>query len=847
VTCVGAGLVTPPRLLPAYVTVLDLGSNHIRSLEIAGMQSLTSLVNLKLTNNGLESIEDNTFDIMIKLQSLDLGSNRLRYATGRTLRARALQYLDLSDNLLESVDGVLNELTALERLDISNNQLTSVGPASFRNLVNLRYLILSGNRIRAIDKETFAPLERLMYLVLRGNDLEAPPLQLTFTSNVLSYVDLSECHLRTPPRGLPNSVRYLQLRRNNITSLHRKTFVDCPYVSILVLDENSIDHIDERTFDQMPFLQQLWLNANRLRAPPTSLPVSLQRLLLDANAISSLHNVFPVGSQLTTLSLMGNNVTSIAPGALRRLSRLQSLDLSDNNIRILRRNIFANNVQLQTLQLSKNPLKFLPAGCLAGLRSLTSLSLSYVPGPTYVSPNIFDDVTNLLRLDMDSSPALSGVLLNSGTMQRSLGRLSELGVQNCDATTLPSDLADWFTRLTTLRISSSLWYCDRQMRWFRDWLLTTHVTVDDKEAITCFEPRPLHQRPIMSLADADWASVTSPPATTSEPDVAIGDYVDSYDAQQDNVNYDEDSALDVFINAESDTAINSSLGALQTRYPYEDDFFTDNVFLRGRDKHEQQQVHAHSTLSPIVATQTPRTKYVTQSTLPWGQTRQRERGQQWTTIGLYRTTRDAGSASSSSTPAVDSAHRLGTALLAPPASAGDASGDSDVGGLARSPSIINKSSGSSSLSNTVVIIVIATTLLTVAVAVVLVIVIVCLVRKQSSEGGGASRMASRHSPASSTNGHVGNGNGNGALVHHQNGSVRFSKQREVLYFTPHATITSNGGHHVTYVTDSVHSDSLTDYTGEDAEDGTLPEGITLIPGRDINHEGPLRVYTWEEF
>ena len=88
----------------------------------------------------------------------------------------------------------------------------------------------------------------LMYLVLRRNPIGSVHLfQFQFHSLFLSYVDLSECHLASVPRGLPASIRYLQLRRNNMSAIRRTSFRDCPFVSILVLDENSISEVSVQT------------------------------------------------------------------------------------------------------------------------------------------------------------------------------------------------------------------------------------------------------------------------------------------------------------------------------------------------------------------------------------------------------------------------------------------------------------------------------------------------------------------------------------------------------------------------------------------------------------------------
>ena len=95
----------------------------------------------------------------------------------------------------------------------------------------------------------FRPCLGLMYLVLRRNPIgSVHRFQFQFHSLFLSYVDLSECHLSAVPRGLPASIRYLQLRRNNMSAIHRTSFRDCPFVSILVLDENSISEVSGRIF-----------------------------------------------------------------------------------------------------------------------------------------------------------------------------------------------------------------------------------------------------------------------------------------------------------------------------------------------------------------------------------------------------------------------------------------------------------------------------------------------------------------------------------------------------------------------------------------------------------------------
>jgi len=143
------------------------------------------------------------------------------------------------------------------RLDLRNNYLTSLTEFTFRDLSGLRYLFLTNNRVYRIERRALRLLRQLLYLVLRGNPLTDLERMHFHTPSALSYIDMSECGLTAVPRGLPESLRYVQLRRNNFTVLATDSFAQCPQVNILVLDENRIHTIHNATFTTMPHLQQV--------------------------------------------------------------------------------------------------------------------------------------------------------------------------------------------------------------------------------------------------------------------------------------------------------------------------------------------------------------------------------------------------------------------------------------------------------------------------------------------------------------------------------------------------------------------------------------------------------------
>ena len=142
-------------------------------------------------------------------------------------------------------------------LDLRNNFITALTEFTLRDLSNLRYLFLSNNRIYTIDKRTFRSLPSLLYLVLKGNPLQEVTRFYFYAPSSLSYVDLSECSLSQLPSGLPLSIRYLQMRRNNLTSLTSGAFKECPDVNIVVLDENRIESVDGDAVSGLRRLQQV--------------------------------------------------------------------------------------------------------------------------------------------------------------------------------------------------------------------------------------------------------------------------------------------------------------------------------------------------------------------------------------------------------------------------------------------------------------------------------------------------------------------------------------------------------------------------------------------------------------
>ncbi len=781
VQCQNAGFDSIPRNLPSLTSTLDLTGNRIHTLSPSSLAGLRNVVNLKLKENQIQVIHDGAFFSLDSLQTLDLSSNQLTTLSEHMFQgAVSLLHLDLSNNQLSEIDGGFAKMYELSRLDLHNNRITEITQFTFRDLRSLRYILLAHNRIHTIDRKAFKNLEKLMYLVLEGNPIGDIP-RFQFNSLFLSYVDLSDCGLTTLPRGLPNSIRYLQLRRNNMTEIRTHTFQDCPYISILVLDDNGITNIHEGTFDSMPYLQQLWLNNNHLRRIPQPLPVSLQRLLMDSNNVESVTDVFPVGSNLNDISLMGNNISNVSFNAFSKLSKLKSVDLSNNKIVHIYGNTFHSCNQVEMLQLSKNPLRFFHSHAFHGLGSLHTLSLAYIPTIVSMHSDIFRDFTNLTKLDLDSSQWIIKTILSSTDLLSSLSTVQDLSMVSSDLTELRMDFPNFFPQLKVLHISSPRWHCDRRMIWFRNWLLSTSVDVENVDDIQCYTPEELHAKSIITLTDFEFVPTTTLKVTTPLP----------------------------------------TAGPLST--------FPSTPSTRRRTK--------PSTTTPTMAPSTQTTPQppdpevgespdtgsvgdsgkVDADNPPGGTSR---RPPTWDEV-----------LSMSSMIPINSLIGLNT----PPVESEDSNvGEYNPGGVQNdnvdiqtlppgghttivptySETAQNRHGGKGSSTMTIII---ATTIATIIIAAVLIFIIVYLSRKhREKQRRGTSSQTSRNSKAC-----------NSKNIY-QNGIKYKNNKNDVLYFMPKK---ADGG-----TSDSLKTTS-----------SSTKEAMALIPGRDINHEGPLRVYKWEDF
>ncbi|XP_061834458.1 podocan isoform X2 [Nerophis lumbriciformis] len=274
-----------PKGLPRNLMLLHLEKNSIRSIPADALVSARNLEYLLLHNNKLRSrfIHPAAFQGLKKLHTLHMYNNLLeRVPRGLPRRAKTLMLLH--NSIAEISRNDLSLLYTLEELNLSYNQLSNakLHRDAFRKLRLLETLDLSGNalhmlpaglprslknlevknnRLSSIEDGALTGMDKLQKLILSGNELRLNSIYqgAWMELSELTTLDLSSNELSHIPSDLPESLEYLYLQRNRISSIPFSAFEGTPNIKGIFLRFNrlSVDTVDESSFAHLSSLQVL--------------------------------------------------------------------------------------------------------------------------------------------------------------------------------------------------------------------------------------------------------------------------------------------------------------------------------------------------------------------------------------------------------------------------------------------------------------------------------------------------------------------------------------------------------------------------------------------------------------
>ncbi|XP_066548227.1 podocan [Amia ocellicauda] len=268
-----------PKGLPRNLVLLHLEKNAIESIPGDTLTPIRNLEYLLLHNNRLRSrlIDPQAFQGLKKLHTLHMYNNRLeRVPKGMPRRAKTLMLLH---NLISEIGrNDLATLYTLTELNLSYNRLTSprVHKEAFRKLRLLESLDLSGNQLHtlpaglpkslqvlkvkdnqltAIPDRALSGMTKLREINLSNNQLKVNSIYQGAWQELsnLTTLDLSGNQLSHVPSDLPESLEYLYLQHNRISTIPEGVFDSTPNIKRIFLRFNrlSADIFEERYFAKL--------------------------------------------------------------------------------------------------------------------------------------------------------------------------------------------------------------------------------------------------------------------------------------------------------------------------------------------------------------------------------------------------------------------------------------------------------------------------------------------------------------------------------------------------------------------------------------------------------------------
>ncbi|GLT92099.1 hypothetical protein SLE2022_099560 [Rubroshorea leprosula] len=313
---------------------LDLSENYIEGPIPYGLQNLTSLKHLDLSDNSFNSLSCQLFHHHLHpIASVNLSS---------------LATLSLSRNLLHNfstIDWVFG-LKNLISLDLFENYIEGPIPYGLQNLTSLKHLDLSDNSFNSSIPDwlyTFAPLESL--------NLESSYLQGEISSDIGKMNFVVDLRLsfnmfkgQIPIRSMGNlcNLRSLSLSSVNLSldiSDVLKVFSGCVSTKIESLDLGRCQLYGQLSNQLGNFknLRELYLSGNSISG---SIPISIGEL-----------------SSLEFLVLSRNKFKGNLPKSFGQLSNLKVVDISDNFFEgIISQIHFFNLTKLSVFHANGNPL-----------------------------------------------------------------------------------------------------------------------------------------------------------------------------------------------------------------------------------------------------------------------------------------------------------------------------------------------------------------------------------------------------------------------------------------------------------------------------------------------------------
>ena len=388
---------------------------------------------------------------------------------------------------------------------MEKNGIKEITNATFKDLEKLQHLKLSGNNITRIEPGAFRSNLKLTMVALDSNPIQNVDNLLT-TNLQIHYLDLENSGLNRFPKGMPWTVKYLKLSKNNITRITKAETQEYAFISVIILEGNNLSYIEKGAFSHMGFLTDVFLIKNNLDSIPGPFPQSLRSLYLDKNKITTIPMAsFQHGTSLTVLSLRSNQIREITPPSFANLLSIQELHLERNPFVKLHDNVFLFVRGLEYMSLNYLHLSTIYQDCFLGLEALEKLELSFVKVPAgKIYGNPFLSTPSLRTLTLQESPNLAKYVLESEQILKSVNNLTSLNLMDNKLRTLKPRFQQALPNLQEIKLAGNEFSCDINLLWLRKWIALEPEKFVEPHNVLCFYPQRHYGTAILDVAVQDF-------------------------------------------------------------------------------------------------------------------------------------------------------------------------------------------------------------------------------------------------------------------------------------------------------------------------------------------------------
>ncbi|KAF5306360.1 hypothetical protein FQR65_LT07384 [Abscondita terminalis] len=310
---------------------LNISRNQLTEIAEAALENARDLQTIDASNNFLVKLPDSIYG-MKHLRVLDLANNRLQYVNPSTLNSlSSLLELRMSQNLAQEMKtGAFDNLPLLRILYLDNNELETIENHAINSLPSLKIVKLNKNRLKDIPDFAFHNLPTLQIMELQENRLQTIAGNAFSAVHHLLMLNLSNNHFTNVDEiGLKNlrSLEMLDLSNNNLGRISSGNFDNMEWLVELRLDNNNICFVQGTPFNGMSRLRVLSLKNNKMMSFPEysvqSLRGNLAVLDINGNPLACSCHIMWFRAWLQESSIMGPKCND---GSLLREMRLSRQD-----------------------------------------------------------------------------------------------------------------------------------------------------------------------------------------------------------------------------------------------------------------------------------------------------------------------------------------------------------------------------------------------------------------------------------------------------------------------------------------------------------------------------------------